>query len=209
MKWTRHWIGARSLYINHSTETLWDQHNQISRFVILASRCRGFNLKTKNSPCHTWQHLTDLEHLKMVIFVKSTLELAVHKMIPGWHEFRKLPSLYKLADVCGCAKNRDWFTECSVLSQHMGIHEICWTYHLWLICKKQFPHLRTTNPQSTRFSCTRTHPNHHLQLRPRVTLHLFTAFLREPEILLHTFAPQSLKAPMYVRDLQIMDMCNV
>lgn len=82
-------------------------------------------------------------------FCQIHLELTVHKMIPGWHEFRKLPSLYKLADVCGWAENPCDSLNVPFCSQHMGIHEICWTYHLWLICKKQFPHLRTINPQST------------------------------------------------------------
>lgn len=82
-------------------------------------------------------------------FCQIHLELTVHKMIPGWHEFRKLPSLYKLADVCWCAEN-----PCDSLNVH-SVHST-WEYmrYVGLIifdssAKKQFPYLRTTNPQST------------------------------------------------------------
>lgn len=86
-------------------------------------------------------------------------------MIPGWHEFRKLPSLYKLADVCGCAENPCDSLNVHSVHSHMGIHGISWTCSIIFdqSAKNNSPILEPPIHNPHGFSCTKTHPNHHLQ----------------------------------------------
>lgn len=98
-------------------------------------------------------------------FCQIHLELTVHKMIPGWHEFGKLPGVYKLADVCGCAENQCDSLNVQSVHSHMGIHAISWTYRLESLTnlqKSDSPILEPSIHNPHGFSCIKTHPNHHL-----------------------------------------------